>query len=366
MVICKIDGGKDCKFIRLPIMWFRGLPGLVFGVALLVGVTAGVGAAFGADDFYKGRDIRLVVSTAPGGAYDSYARLLAQVFGDHIPGSPTIVVQNMPGAGGLKTANYMYAAAPRDGTVIAGTHSSVPAAPLISPDAAKFDSRKLSWIGSITSDPYVGYVWHTAPIETLEDAKTTEVIMGGISVGTAGVDMAILARDMFGLKFKIVTGYKGSNDVKLALERGEIQGTFSNGWSSLKTAEPEWLRKKKIRIIVQHGLKKIPELPDVPLFIDLAHNEADRQVLTFMLAREEAAKPYFAPPEIPTDRLAILRRAFDASINDRRFIAAANKADFSLVDPMTGEELASLVLQLSQTPTSVIERINRMLSEFKK
>src|SRR5262249_9348991 len=162
--------------------------------------------------------------------------------------------------------------------------------------------------------------------KTLEDAKTTESIMGAVGVGVASADYAILAREMFGLKFKLVTGYKSSNDVKLAMERGEVDGTFGNGWTSVRISEPDWIRDKKIRIIVQHGFKRLPELPDVPLFLDLARNEADRQALVFMLARQEAAKPYFAPPGVPPERLAILRKAFTAAVHDPRFTDTAAKA----------------------------------------
>jgi hypothetical protein len=343
----------------------RGLSAAFSVVAALCMVAKPL-AAETVEQFYRGKQIRLIVSTDAGGAYDTYARLLAQVMKDHIPGNPSIIVQNMPGASGLKAANYIYNAAPRDGTVIAGTYSSVPTGPLTSPTAALYDIKKLSWIGSITDDPYIGYVWHTAPIKSLEDAKTTEVIMGGVSVGTAGVDLAILAKGMFGLKFKIVTGYKSSTDVKLAMERGEVQGTFANAWSSIKTADPELLTEKKILIIVQHGFKKHPELPGVPLIFDLAKTEADRQALTFMLARQQAAKPYFGPPEIPADHLDALRRGFDATIHDARFVAMANRVGITLDQPMTGDELASLAIKVSQTPTSVIERVNRMLSDFRQ
>jgi hypothetical protein len=170
---------------------------------------------------------------------------------------------------------------------------------------------------------------------------------------------------MFGLKFKIVTGYKSSNDVKLAMERGEVQGTFANGWSSVKNAEPEWLRDNKIRIIVQHGFRRLPDLPDVPLFIDLARTEADRQALVFMLARQEAAKPYFGPPDVPPDRLAVLRRAFDATMRDPRFLALAAKANVTVEGPMTGDEVAALVTKVAQTPPEVVERITRMLTDKK-
>jgi len=340
----------------------RAVRGMALGAALL----ASAGGAMAAENpFYRGKQIRIVVSTDAGGAYDTYARLLAQVLKDHIPGNPTIVIQNMPGASGLKTANYMAATAPRDGTVIAGTHASILTSQLTSPGAATFEATKLSWIGSVTTDPFIGYVWHTVPIRSLDDARRRDVIMGGVSVGASSVDYAILARDMFGMRFKIVTGYKASNDVKLAMERGEVEGTFANGWSSIKTAEPEWLRDNKIRIIVQHGFRKLPELPDVPLFIDLAQNEADRQALVFMLARQEAAKPYFAPPDIPPEQLAILRRAFDATVRDPKFAALASKANVALEGPMTGDEVAALVMKVAQTPPAVVQRVTRMLTDKK-
>jgi tripartite-type tricarboxylate transporter receptor subunit TctC len=338
---------------------------LIVGISLSTALLINSGKPCVAEDFYKGRQIRLIVSTDTGGAYDTYARLMAIVLKDHIPGNPTIVVQNMPGASGIKTANYMALNAPRDGSVIASTHASILNAQLTSPSAAAFDSTKFSWLGSVTSDPFVGYVWHTVPIKSLEDARTRQVIMGGVSVGSSSIDYAIMARDMFGLKFKIVTGYKASNDVKLAMERGEIEGTFANGWSSIKNAEPEWIRANKIRIIVQHGFKKLAELPNVPLFIELAQTASDRQALVFMLARQQVAKPYFAPPGLPPERLAILRRAFDETVRDPRLGALAQKANVALEDPMTGEQVASLVAEVARTPPAVIERITRMLAEKK-
>jgi tripartite-type tricarboxylate transporter receptor subunit TctC len=334
-------------------------------VAALAGLGQAAGAADDGADFYKGKQIRIVVSSDAGGAYDTYARLAAQVLKDHIPGNPAIIVQNMPGASGVKTANYMATQTPRDGTVIAATHSSIITAALTAPGSASFDATKLSWIGSATSDPYLGYVWHKSRIMTLADARTTEVIMGGVSVGSAGVDLAILAKEMFGLKIKIVTGYKSSNVIKLAMERGEVDGTFANAWSSLQGADPEWLTDGKVRIIVQHGFRKHPALPDVPSIFSFAKTESDTQALVFMLARQEAAKPYFAPPEIPPARLAILRRAFDAMVRDPKFSALAQKAGVTAEGPMTGDELAALVGKVAQTPPEVIARVNRMLADKK-
>ena len=316
-------------------------------------------------DFYKGRQLHIIVSSDAGGAYDTYARLMAQVYASHIPGNPTIVVQNMPGASGLRTGNHMFKAAARDGTVIAATHSSVPTAPLTSRSAASFEANQFSWIGSITSDPFVGYVWHTTSIQTFDDTLKTETIMGGNAIGAAGVDYAIVARELTGAKLKIVTGYPNSTDVKLAMERGEVHGTFANAYGSLRTAEPTWIKEKKIRIIIQHGLSKHRDLPDVPLMIDYVKDAADRQAVEFMLARQEFSKPYAAPPEVPAERLAILRKAFDATMKDPAFLAEIEKANLAVDSPMAAPELAAMIAKVAKTPASAVKRIEDMFDRFR-
>lgn len=364
-IIPGISLGSNALTTRLTHLPLQTAAG-AFAVALALGPLAlSVSAQNSGNRFYAGKQIRLIVDTAPGGAYDLYGRLLAKFYVHHIPGNPTIIVQDMPGAGGLKAANYMYSVAPRDGTVIDGSHSGIPTAALMFPTAAKFDVNRFSWIGSATSDPYVGYVWHTVPVKTLADCFKTPVVFGSATVGSAGTEYAILARDMFGLKLKIITGYKSSETVKLAMERGELQGTFGNSWTSLKSSKPEWLRDKKIRIIVQHGFKKLPELPNVPLLMDFAKNDADRTALTFMLARQDFAKPYFGPPQLPAGRLAILRQAFDATMRDPSFIAEGHKTGLALDDPMMGAELEQRVKKLSETPPAVVRRIVRMLTAYK-
>jgi hypothetical protein len=229
---------------------------IALGLSLTVWLASS--AARSQVDFYKDKQLRLVVSTEAGGAYDVYARLFIPVLREHIPGNPTIIVQNMPGASGLKAMNFMGTSAPRDGTMIASTQSSTLTAQFISPRTATFVATEMSWLGSITSEPFVGYVWHTAPIKTLRDALATEIVMGGTSIGAASTDYPIVARELFQFRIKIVNGYKSSNDVKLAMERGELHGAFANGWSSIRNAEPEWIRDRKIRIIVQHGFRKLP------------------------------------------------------------------------------------------------------------
>ena len=338
--------------------------GLILAAAGLQGAVVPLTAAESGGDFYKGKQIQLVVGSTPGGVYDVYARLVAEHLPNHIPGKPTIVVQNMDGASGLKAAIFLNSVAPRDGTTILSTLSSVPTAPLFTPQAATFDVTKFSWIGSITKDPFVGYVWHTAPVKTLEDARTTEVIMGGNSVGAAGVDMAIIGRDFFGLKIKIVTGYAGAPEVKLAIENGEVHGTFANAWGDLKTQRAYWLREGKIRLIVQHGFEKHPDLPDVPLFIDLAKTPEDRQALELLLARQEFSKPYFGPPGMPAERLAILRHAFDDTMKDPAFLAAVQKARLAVDGPMSGEQLAAMVARLAATPRPVVQRIEQAFTNY--
>ena len=325
----------------------------------------GLSSADAAEDFYKGKQITLISTADAGSVYVTYARLLAQHMPDHIPGRPTMIVQMMPGASGLTGAGFIYNAAPRDGTVLAGVNANIPMAPLLSRDAAKFDVNKYSWIGNISRDPFVGFVWHTTPIQTLDDAKTTEVVLGGQALGAASVDMPVLAKELLGLKVRIVTGYKSSAETKLALEKGEIQGVFGNLWTSLKTEKPDWLADRKIRIVTQFGFSKHPDLADVPLFMDLAKTVEDRQLLELLLARQEFAKPYVAPPEVPAERVAILRRAFDATLKDPRFLAAAEKMNLPIDRPMTGEELAATTEHISQTPPAVLKRLEDIFANFR-
>jgi tripartite-type tricarboxylate transporter receptor subunit TctC len=327
----------------------------------ILAAVAGSGST-AADEFYAGKQIRLIVSSAPGGVYDTFCRLIARFLPAHLPGRPTIVVQNMPGAGGLKAANYLFNGAPRDGSVVAGVHNGIPTAPFEEPAQAHFDANELSWIGSISEDPFVGYVWHTAPVRTFADAKTSPVVMGSATVNSMGAKMAIVSNAMFGTKFKLVSGYEDASQVKLALERGEVEGTFANSWGDLKTQQPDWIRDGKVRIIIQHGYRPLPDLADVPLIIDQAWNSADRQALDLLLERQKFARPYLAPPGIPADRLALLRRAFDATVRDSAFVQAAQAAHLAVENPMTGEELAQAIARLASTPAAVTERLAKLFA----
>jgi len=319
--------------------------------------------AVAAEEFYKGKQIKIISSSAT--TYADYSRILAKYMPRYIPGQPTIIVQIMPGASGLTAANYLYSSAPRDGTVIAGTHGQIPTEPLLNPENVHFDANKFSWIGSVTRDTFVGYVWHTSPVQSLEEAKTKQLLVGGQAVGSMSVDMAILGRELFGLKFKIITGYTGATETKLALERGEINGHFGTVWSDVKRSNADWLRDNKIKVITQFGFKPHPDLPDVPLFIDLAQTQEERQALELMLARQETAKPYFGPPDIPADRLEILRNAFDATMKDPDYLAEMASNGLISEQPMGWQEMTELVARLQQTPPIVVNRLKAAFDKFR-
>jgi tripartite-type tricarboxylate transporter receptor subunit TctC len=306
-------------------------------------------------DFYKGKTLRLVVGVGVGSGYDLNARALARHFGAHIPGNPTIIVQNQPGAGSLTMTNTLYNNGPFDGTVIGASFNGLPTTPLLQPAGVRFDATKLNWIGSTNRESQVMYVWHTAPQQTLDDLYTKEMIVGAQAPGSTQYDYPALARALFGMKFKIITGYDSTPKIHLAMERGEVHGTWAN-WSTLKAIAPDWLTEKKIRLLAQWDLKPHPEMPDVPMFLNVAKTEADKQALMLALARLEFGRPFFMPPNVPADRVNAVRRAFDATMKDKDFLADANKLQIE-VDALSGEQVATLVGQLNHTPADVVARV---------
>ena len=328
---------------------------------LLCGATASLAAfAAQAQDFYAGKTITIVVSG--GGQYEGYARTFSHFMPKYIPGHPNMIVQQMPGGGGLRAGNFMGQIAPRDGTTIAGTHGAVLTAGLLSPEAAHFDVTKFNWIGNATQDTYLAYVWRTAPVQTFDEVKNTEIIVGGTSVGGAGIDLAIIAKELLGYKLRIVSGYKTSPETKLAMERGEIHGTMGNAISSLLSSD--WLQTGKVRVLLQHGSKPHKLFPNVPLFRSYAKTDAERQILDIINVRQEIAKPYFAPPGVPADRLAILRKAFDSALADPEFLAEAERQKMEIDDPINGEELAAVVARVAATPPGVVKQLVGLFQNY--
>jgi tripartite-type tricarboxylate transporter receptor subunit TctC len=346
--------------------WRRAIASGGLGLLLIAICNGKANAAGEEGDFYRGRQINLVVGTTPGASYDFFARIVSRVMGRHIPGNPAIVVRNMPGAGGLTVSNYLYNLAPRDGTVIAATTQGMPTAALLTPDGVRYDPTRFSYLGSISKDVFVAYVWQSSQIRTLDDLRTREGVFGANGIGSAGIDFPLIVRDILGLKLKVVAGYSGQPQVKLAMERGEIDGSFANGWGDLNATQPSWVPDGRVRLLAQFGFERHPEIPqNVPVIMDLVKNEADRQALRLATARQEFSKPYVAPPDIPPARLMILRDAFEATIRDPQFIEESNKAGLLRYGPMTGAELAALTLKLARTPAPVVERVAKLFKDFR-
>jgi tripartite-type tricarboxylate transporter receptor subunit TctC len=309
--------------------------------------------------FYRGKQLRMIVGSAVGGGYDLFARIVARHIGNHIPGRPSVIVQNQPAAGGVVMANQLYGQGPKDGTVIGVPINGLPTAPLLQ-SGTQFDPVRLNWIGSTNREAYVAFVWHTVPVESIGELTSKEVVVGATTPGTTMVDFPLLVNDVLGFKFKIVRGYQGTPQINLAIERGEVQGMGGLGWASVKAQTPHWISGKKIRVLAQYGLTRHAELVDVPTMLEFARSDADRQAMTMLVARTEYGRPYFLPPDVPPDRVAALRRAFDATMRDPGFIAEAAKLEFD-IDPLTGEQVQALVGELAATPRDVIARVRRAL-----
>ncbi|MFL4979213.1 MAG: Bug family tripartite tricarboxylate transporter substrate binding protein [Xanthobacteraceae bacterium] len=332
------------------------------GAAMLAAGLLAVPAAAQEDvaAFYRGKTLRIVVGVAVGSGYDINARLLARHLGAHVPGNPTVIVQNQPGAGSLTMTNQLYAAGPFDGTAIGASFNGMPTTPLFQPAGARFDPVKFNWIGSTNRETQVTYLWHTAPAQSLADLERTEVIVGAQAPGSTQYDFPLLANHVFGLKFKIITGYESTPKIHLAMERGEIHGNGATNWSTLKALNSNWLEEKKVRVVAQWALKGHPELTGVPLILDSAKTDADRAALRLVIARLEYGRPFFMPPQVPTERVAAVRRAFDAAVKNPAYLAEAEKLKID-VDPLSGEEVANLVEQVSRTPAETVTRVRTAL-----
>jgi len=310
---------------------------------------------------YPTRAVRMLVGFPPGGGTDLYGRVIADGLSRHVKGNPSVVVQNQPGAGSMTMTNQLYAGGPFDGTVIGAPFNGLPTAPLLTPEGARFDPTKLIWIGSTNKETQVTYVWHTAPVQSLADLLSKELVVGAQAPGSTQYDYPVLTNQLFGFKFKVVTGYESTPKIHLAMERGEVHGIAATNWSTLKALSSDWLRDKKVKVIAQWGLTNNPELAGVPNILEMAKTDADRQALELSLARLEYGRPFFLPPNVPPDRVEALRRAFDATMKDPAFVAEAEKAKIEL-DPLTGEQVAALVRKVSRTPADIVARVRNAMA----
>lgn len=311
-------------------------------------------------DFYRNRQMQMIIATAPGGDYDLRARLLSRHIGKHIPGNPTLVPSNMPGGVGLAAANYLANVAPRDGTVLHAIMQGMPALQATGGQGVKYDVLKLRWIGNTTDGPNVINSWHTTGITSVQQVMTQELVVGAPGAATTSTFYPQALNMLAGTKFKIIAGYPGGNDVNLAMEKGEVGGRGSNSWASWKSTKPHWLKENKIHILVQIGLKRHPELPNVPLMMELAKNDEDREVLRFLSSDTAISRAYVTTEGTPDERVAALRRAFDATMKDADFLSEAEKSQMD-ISPGTGEECERVAASMINASESVRMRAKAIL-----
>ena len=332
-------------------------------VALALGMTAAfvVPMAARADsvaDFYKGKTVNVLIGVGVGGEYDLHARAVARYLGKHIPGNPSVVPQNMTGAGGLKMANYLYEVAPRDGTYIGMLANSFPAMQAAGIKGVQFDANKFNWIGSISPTVETMAVWKGNGIKSIEDVKKKEVVAGASGRGAITYIFPAMLNEFVGTKFKIVTGYPGGNGINLAMERGEVAAR-NNTWSSWKVTKSDWLRDKDITVIVQAG-PKAKDLPNVPSIEDLVKDPDDKKIVELLVSGTRLGRPLAAAPGVPPERVKALRDAFDAVMKDPDFLKETAAANIE-VDPVRGEDMQKVVASVLATPKNLAERAKKLI-----
>src|SRR5215470_14992912 len=323
----------------------------------LVALTAGGNAR--AQDEFRGKTITIVASFEAGGPYDFYSRLIARHLGGHLPGSPAVVVQNMPGAGGLRGANYLYNVAARDGTALGVVSQTVAVGQVLgTTPGIQYDARKYSWVGRINSNVEVQHTWHASGIRSIEDAKRREVVLAGTGPTSSSVVMPRLMNELIGTRFKVVTGFAGPTSAQLALERGEVEGIVKP-WSSIKVGSADWLRDGKINLIVQYTRERHRELPQVPPIVDLGRDETQRQIFALYAGGAALGTALLAPPGLPERTLTLLRQGFAQAMRDPALIEEVGKSGVD-IDPLSGAELEQVVDATFRIAPDVLERARKL------
>ncbi len=328
--------------------------------AALVLVLPAPGHAESVADFYKGKTIELLIGYSGGGGYDVYARLLARHMGKHIPGNPNIVPRNMPGAGSLVLANWLYNVATKDGTVFGIIGRGTGFDPLLGNDAAKFDATKYNWVGSMNNEVSVCVAWHTAGITDWKQLRKQELVVGGTGPSADTDQFPRIMNGVLNTKFKIISGYPGGNDINLAMERGEVQGRCGWSWSSVKSTRWNWYKEGKVKVLIQLSLEKHEDLPNVPLITDLADTDDERQILTLIFSRQALGRPFLAPPGIPQARTAALREAFMNTMKDKEFLDEAKKGKLE-INPISGEAVQKIMANAAKTNPKILKKAAEML-----
>jgi len=325
------------------------LCGLAGGLLVSASASADVGA------FYKDKTINLIISTGVGGGYDTTARVVARYMPKYLPGSPNIIPRNMPGAGNMLAANHMYNVAASDGTTIGTLAQAVFTLQPLQAPGVKFDASKFFYLGSASVDNSTIYAWHTAGVKSINDVFQKELLLGATGVGSGSTVYPIVMNNLLGTKFKIVAGYKTSQEIDLAMERGEVQGRAGNNFQSLKANRPEWIPEKKVVFLAQIGLERDSDFPDVPLLTELAKTEEQRQIFKMFSIPVAIGRPFLTTPNVPQDRANALRNAFERVMSDPDFLSESSKANLD-IKPTSGIELTRIVLDLINTPPDIVAK----------
>jgi tripartite-type tricarboxylate transporter receptor subunit TctC len=308
---------------------------------------------------FKGKTVTVIASFEAGGPYDFYSRLVARFLGAHLPGNPNVIVQNMPGAGGLRGANYLYNVAAHDGTALGVVSQTVAVGQILgTTPGIQYDARKYTWIGRINSNVEVEHTWHASGIKSIEDAKKREVVVAGTGPTSSSVVMPRLMNELIGTKFKVVTGFQGPTSAQLALERGEVEAIVKP-WSSIKVGNADWLREKKIYLIVQYTRERHRELQDVPAIVDLGQDDTQRQIFALFAGGAALGTALLAPPGVPEATAAVLRKAFDDTMRDPALLNEVRKSGVD-IDPLSGEELQKVVDSTFDIRPDVLERARKL------
>ncbi len=338
----------------------RRFPLIALAMAAAYSVLASsVALSQPADAFFRGKVINLYIGFAPGGSYDYYARQLARFMGRYIPGNPTVVAQNMPGGGSFQAANFLYSLAPRDGTAIGTVSETIAIDDAMHSPGVQFKAAEFNWIGRLSAVIEVTMTWKTSKAKTIEDARHNEIPVAGTGPGSPSEGFPKLLNAFAGTRFKIISGYPGSNQGMLAMERGEVDGGFTS-WNTIKRTKQDWVAHHDINILVQYALDKTPDLPDVPTVVETGLTEEGRQALAFFASGGAVGRSILAPPGIPADRVKLLREAFDATLKSPEFRAEIDKSG-SEFQPTSGEALQKIIVDTANAPKAVIERTEAVL-----
>ena len=313
------------------------------------------------DAFFKGKTVTIYIGFSPGGTYDLFGRLVARHLQKHIPGNPTVVAQNMPGAGSFIAANWLYRVAPKDGTAIGIATQTIAIEEVLKTQGVQYKAKDFNWLGRATSNVEITVGWYKAKVQKVEDALTNEMTVATTGAGSPSEGYHKLLNGTIGTKFKLVGPYPGSTDGLLAMERGETDAAFTS-WNTLNTAKHSWIEEKKSNVLVQYALERLPDLKDVPTMVDLAKTPEDKQMFAFYTSGGEVGRSFFAPPGIPADRVAALRKAFDDTLKDPELLAEVEKANLDF-HPGSGELLQKIVNDTAGVPEAVVTRMQGFLNK---